>query len=121
LIFLQLLLEEHGYRVTNLGACIPDETLVAHCAARPPDLIVLSSVNGHGYYDGARVVRALREVPDLDGTPIVIGGKLGIHAAEAHRATALLETGFDAVFGDDRTDLDAFLAFISAVRTSVMV
>lgn len=35
LIFIQLVLEEHGYHVTNLGACVPVEALVDRCAALP--------------------------------------------------------------------------------------
>ena len=37
LIFIQLVLEEHGYRVTNLGACVPVDVLADQCAAQPPD------------------------------------------------------------------------------------
>ena len=115
LIFLQLLLEEHGYQVANLGACVPDELLLERCEADLPDLVVLSSVNGHGYYDGARAVRLLRASPALRGTPILIGGKLGISSAEPHRAAALLDAGVDAVFGDDQAGLDAFRALIDRI------
>jgi methylaspartate mutase sigma subunit len=131
LIFLQLLLEEHGYRVANLGACVPDELLLEHCEAAEPDLVVLSSVNGHGYDDGARAVRLLRASPRLRATPIVVGGKLGIGSDEPDRAAALLDAGVDAVFGDDRAGLDAFRALIDRIaadgraavlaRTSVLV
>lgn len=104
LVFLQLLVEELGYEVVNLGACVPDELLESECAARRPAMVVLSSINGHGYQDGLRVVRRLRSHADLAGTPIVIGGKLGILGRESdERVGRLLAAGFTAVF-DDRAD-----------------
>jgi methylaspartate mutase sigma subunit len=116
LIFLQLMLEEHGYAVANLGACVPDRLLVTRCEAEAPGLIVISTVNGHGYYDGIGAVRALRAVPELRGTPIVIGGKLGIGPSQSGGAAGLLAAGFDAVFGDDTAALGPFRAFIAAPR-----
>lgn len=115
LCFLQLVLEEHGYEVRNLGACVPPKLLVERCVVRPPALIVLSSVNGHGYYDGQLAVRALREAPTLDGIPIVIGGKLGIGDADPARSAALLESGFDGVFGDTAEDMAAFGSFLEGI------
>ncbi|MFE9122836.1 cobalamin B12-binding domain-containing protein [Streptomyces sp. NPDC007172] len=99
LVFLQLLLEEHGHRVTNLGACVPDESIVEQCRRTRPDLIVLSSVNGHGALDGRRVIAQLRATPELSTTPTVIGGKLGItDEADAQAGRTLREAGFDEVF-----------------------
>ncbi|MFI8962705.1 cobalamin B12-binding domain-containing protein [Streptomyces sp. NPDC053493] len=115
LVFLQLLLEELGHRVTNLGACVPDELLVAECRRTDPDLIVLSSVNGHGYHDGLRVITALRACPELAATTTVIGGKLGIAGAVApDRRRALLDAGFDGVFEDGGSVLE-FRSFVGAL------
>jgi methylaspartate mutase sigma subunit len=101
LVFLQLVLEELGHRVTNLGACVPDHVLVEECLLPPPDLIVISSVNGHGFNDGMRVIGLLRSQPELADVPVVIGGKLGIGgAADMRYASALMSAGFDAVFQD---------------------
>ncbi|MFF5970824.1 cobalamin B12-binding domain-containing protein [Streptomyces sp. NPDC012769] len=103
LVFLQLLLEELGHRVTNLGACVPDGLLVAECRRIEPDLIVLSSVNGHGFHDGLRVIDALRACPELTRTTTVIGGKLGISGSGAPaRQRALMAAGFDGVFEEGR-------------------
>lgn len=115
LIFMQLMLEEHGYRVTNLGACVPTELLADRCAAQPPAVVVLSTVNGHGHLDGALAVSRLRQVPSLAMTPIVIGGKLGIQASSPDHAQQLRAAGFDAVFGDTAPDLNAFGAFLRRV------
>jgi methylaspartate mutase sigma subunit len=101
LVYLQLLLEELGCQVTNLGACTPDETIVTRCAASRPDLIVVSSLNGHGARDGIRLIDAVRSCPALVTTPVVIGGKLDLTGGGDDRIAArLLAAGFDAVFGD---------------------
>jgi len=99
LVFLQLLLEEMGHEVINLGACVPDDTLVDKCLEHAPDLIVVSSVNGHGYPDGKRVIERIRKTEELRQTPAVIGGKLGV-SGELDRGMTetLVSAGFDAVF-----------------------
>lgn len=78
LVYLHLLLEEYGFVSTNLGPCLPDELLIEHCVRDRPDLVVLSSVNGHGYQDGLRLIRKLRAHPGLAALPVVIGGKLAV-------------------------------------------
>lgn len=102
LVYLQLLLEELGHEVRNLGPCVTDELLTETCAAGRPDLVVLSSVNGHGYRDGLNAVRALRaaRLHPL----VVIGGKLGVAGrTDPERRARLLEAGCDAVFDDGDT------------------
>jgi len=116
LVFLQLLIEELGFHVVNLGPCVPDELAVSECLARSPAMVVFSSVNGHGYQDGLRVIERLRANAELAAVPMVIGGKLGISGGEsAGHVDDLLAAGFDAVF-DDRTDgPSAFLKFVEGV------
>lgn len=126
LVFLQSVLEELGHRVTNLGPCVPEELLVRECLRAAPDLVVISSVNGHGHRDGLRLIERVRSRSELAHVPVVIGGKLGVTGAlgAAERGAALVEAGFDAVFGDDMahvagrgvsTDVDAMAAFRSFV------
>ncbi|THA23951.1 methylaspartate mutase [Streptomyces sp. RKND-216] len=115
LVFLQLLLEELGHRVTNLGPCVPDRTLLAECRELRPDLLVLSSVNGHGGADGRRVARLLREDPECGRLPMVIGGKLGISGPDGQETGPLLEAGFDAVF-EDGSGLASFRSFLQSVE-----
>ncbi|GAA1395330.1 hypothetical protein GCM10009639_30360 [Kitasatospora putterlickiae] len=120
LVFLQLLLEELGHRVVNLGACVPDGLLVSECRRIRPGLIVLSSVNGHGHQDGLRVIRALRACPELARTPTVIGGKLTIAGpGDPERQRALLAAGFDGVFEEGRpvADFRAFVRSLPSVAT----
>jgi methylaspartate mutase sigma subunit len=100
LVFLQLLLEELGCRVANVGACPPDEVILAECETRRPDLLVVSSVNGHGCRDGLRLIGSIRASPVAAGMPVVIGGKLDLTGGDGRTAGRLLAAGFDAVFED---------------------
>jgi len=111
LVYLELLLEELGCRVTNLGACTPDETIVRECSARRPDLVVVSSLNGHGCQDGMRLIAALRARRELVATPVVIGGKLDVAGGDGSNAARLMAAGFDAVF-EDTGELTSFRSFV---------
>ncbi|MEC3978304.1 cobalamin B12-binding domain-containing protein [Amycolatopsis sp. H20-H5] len=114
LVYLHLLLEELGFTVENLGACTPDDLVVAECVRLNPDLVVISSVNGHGYQDGLRLAPLLRAEPELARTPLVIGGKLGIDDARGLGwETRLLTAGFDRVFGDG--GIGEFCRYLSLV------
>ncbi|MEU5366323.1 methylaspartate mutase [Streptomyces sp. NPDC005925] len=116
LVYLQLLIEELGYHVVNLGPCVPDAVLVETCRRIDPALIVLGSVNGHGRTDGLRVVARLRDCPELVATPTVIGGKLTVSDEDASLfAPELLEAGFDAVFPDRAAHPVEFTAFVAAL------
>lgn len=107
LVFLQLLIEEWGHRVTNLGPCVPEALLVDECVRRSPDLVVVSTVNGHGFHDGLRLIGALRQCADTAQLPVVLGGKLGVTGGQgaADRVATLIAAGYDAVFGDDMVGL----------------
>ncbi|WP_436850204.1 cobalamin B12-binding domain-containing protein [Streptomyces monashensis] len=113
LVFLQLLIEECGYDVVNLGPCVPDDLLVAACLDRDPEMVVISSVNGHGYQDGMRVIELLRDRTELAETPVVIGGKLGTDGPEGvSRVLELTRAGFDAVFEDGQDPVAGFRSFL---------
>ncbi|HEV2635144.1 MAG TPA: cobalamin-dependent protein [Actinocrinis sp.] len=120
LVFLQLMLEEAGFDVVNLGPCVPIEVLVSTCCDLHPLMIVLSSVNGHGFQDGLATVEALRARPELAGTVTVIGGKLGISGERrAENARALMAAGYDAVYDDDAQaagEFDQLLRSMAAIR-----
>lgn len=113
LVFLQLLLEEQGYRVTNLGPCTPVGLVVETCLDERPDLLAISSVNGHGHVEGRELIETIRAHGPLSSMPAVIGGKLGILGAENVRfASPLLDAGYNAVFSerDGAPALARFLA-----------
>jgi methylmalonyl-CoA mutase cobalamin-binding subunit len=114
LVYLQLLIEEHGHRVVNLGACVPDDHLIAQVRQIRPDLVVISTVNGHGRIDGERMIRALRAHPDLATVPVVIGGKLTVDGALTRQVCDdLLAAGFDDVFDAD-ADVPRFRTLLRA-------
>lgn len=116
LVYLQLLLEEQGWRVVNLGACTPDEVVVGACRTHEPSLLVVSTVNGHGHLDGVRLVRAVRRQPELAALPMIIGGKLGVAGTiDPSRTHALLAAGFSAVFQDGANIL-SFTAYIASLE-----
>lgn len=117
LVFLQLLLEEHGGEVSNLGACVPDQVIIDECRKERPDVLVLSTVNGHGHLDGLRLIRKIRSEPDLAGLRVVIGGKLGVRGAEnVQFIEALSEGGFDAVF-ESEGGLENFNEFLRGLNS----
>ena len=113
LVFLQLLLEYLGHRVTNLGACTPDEDIIDACKHHEPDLLVVSTVNGHGNIDGQRLISRLRQEPQLEHLPAVIGGQLGVRGIGDRTILTkrLLCAGFDAVFSG--STVPAFLDFVN--------
>jgi methylaspartate mutase sigma subunit len=119
LLFMQLLLQEHHWSVSNLGACVPVELLRDEAVAEPPRLIVISTVNGHGTQDGLRVIETLRAEPVLSGVPIVLGGKLDTSGSRhSEGIEALREAGYDEVFvGDD--SVTAFLGFLRRLAPAV--
>ena len=99
LVYLQLLLEEHGIEVINLGPCVPTTTTLQTLVSSRPDALIISSVNGHGFWQG----RALREAAVRafgEGLPLfLIGGKLTTSEAnDASVAKELRAAGFDEVF-----------------------
>ncbi|MFJ4519124.1 cobalamin B12-binding domain-containing protein [Streptomyces sp. NPDC088816] len=119
LVYLQLVIEELGYHVINLGPCVPDDVLVAECRRIDPVLLVIGSVNGHGSTDGLRAVTRLRACPELAATPMVIGGKLTVSDEDIGRhARALMAAGFDAVFPDQASDAADFTAFVASLPSA---
>ncbi|WP_326566375.1 cobalamin-dependent protein [Amycolatopsis rhabdoformis] len=118
LVFLQLLLEEHGGQVVNLGACTPDELIISECSRVRPDALVISTVNGHGHLDGLRLIRKIRQSPELATLKVVIGGKLGVHGARSTGfVEELLENGFDSVFEAD-VGLDRFVDYLGLTSSA---
>jgi methylmalonyl-CoA mutase cobalamin-binding subunit len=99
LVALQVLIEEMGHEVVNLGPCVPVEMLLRACHDEQPDCVVISTVNGHGHVDGARIITAVRADQELAALTVVIGGKLGTGGERSAELGAELHAlGFDAVF-----------------------
>ncbi|WP_141576719.1 cobalamin B12-binding domain-containing protein [Actinomadura sp. WMMA1423] len=116
LVFLQLLIEELGYTVVNLGPCTPEETLVEACERTAPVMVVISSVNGHGGRDGLRLIERLRARDALAATPVVIGGQLDTRGADtAGQVAELLAAGYDAVFAGGAAGTSEFRDLLAAL------
>ncbi|MFJ3219859.1 cobalamin B12-binding domain-containing protein [Kitasatospora sp. NPDC086801] len=117
LAYLQMLIEELGYPVVNLGPCVPDDVMVERCLELSPALIALGSVNGHGYTDGLRVAAQLRDRAQLADVPLVIGGNLGTAGElDARQVERLFAAGFDAVFQGGQRGIGDFRRFVNALR-----
>ncbi|OIJ94403.1 methylmalonyl-CoA mutase [Streptomyces sp. MUSC 14] len=112
LVYLQKLLEENGAAVRNLGSCTPVDLVVRGISEYRPDLLVVSSVNGHGHH-GARVLLSALHDHGIE-MPCVVGGKLTTAESDNDRVRRdLLAHGYTDVFvGEDAiTRFRAFLNF----------
>jgi methylaspartate mutase sigma subunit len=115
LVFLQLFLEERGGEVINLGACTPDEVIIAECRKAKPDVLVVSTINGHGHLDGKRLIGKIRRDAELADMYAVIGGRVALRGDNNVQLGAeLLVAGFDATF-EAESGLDAFVSFLSSL------
>lgn len=115
LVYLQLLIEECGHEVINLGACVPTELLLARCR-EGADCLLISSVNGHGFQDGLRLAAAINREPSLAGMRLIIGGKLNTRASdERAMERALLNAGFDHVFQGEHAAAD-FKSYLGSME-----
>ncbi|WP_372495111.1 cobalamin B12-binding domain-containing protein [Micromonospora phytophila] len=112
LIYLQLLLEERGSIVRNLGTCTPVDLVVAALVEERPDLLVVSSVNGHGHH-GVRILLRALAARGID-VPCVAGGKLTVSEADDPWVRRdLIQRGCAEVFVGP-TAIDRFQAFLDA-------
>ncbi|MHA7854676.1 cobalamin B12-binding domain-containing protein [Marinobacter shengliensis] len=119
LVFLQLLMEFYGHNVINLGCCVPDEEILDKCKMRKPDLVVVSTVNGHGYIEGNRLIKSIKNDTELRNIPIVIGGKIGIDGTNNNKHfSELMRSGFNAVF-DDSGGITEFQKYITGLQTAI--
>ncbi|MEU6822195.1 cobalamin-dependent protein [Streptomyces atriruber] len=113
LVYLQLVLEERGWQVINLGSCTPTDLVVESLMASDVDLLVVSTVNGHGLLEVPALLDAVHEVPERFRPPVVLGGKLGTHGeigdGEVQR---LRDMGFADVFVSE-TAVDTFCSYLS--------
>ncbi|MFI0817428.1 cobalamin B12-binding domain-containing protein [Streptomyces sp. NPDC021098] len=97
LVYLQKLLEEHGATVLNLGSCTPAGDVIRAICEFGPDLLVVSSVNGHGHH-GARVLLTEMRRHGLE-VPCAVGGKLTTAESDNDRVRRdLLARGWTDVF-----------------------
>ena len=118
LVYLQMWLEERGYEVLNIGCCSLPKDIISGVRRFDPDLVVISTVNGHGAIEGLGLINALRREEILNNRPIVIGGKLAVdEKVEREQALVLESAGFDGVFIGP-TAVSAFSHYLRFGRTT---
>ena len=108
----EYILADYGFEVTNLGACTPAVDIAEYVQARRPELVAISSVNGHGAITGLSLAQTLAEYQAFQLSTIIIGGKLTLSAETAHAARPqLLAAGFAGVFDGERAwaEFDEFI------------
>jgi methylaspartate mutase sigma subunit len=99
LIFMELFLKENNCDVRNLGACVVLPAVCQEVHELSPDLIIVSSINGHLFQDGIKIIKTLTHYFPQQLPPIVIGGQLGISALDrSFQKKKLLKLGYDGVF-----------------------
>ncbi|MBY5935083.1 cobalamin-dependent protein [Tateyamaria omphalii] len=114
LIFMELFLAERGFEVTNLGPCCPTELTVTQSQETTYDVIVISSINGHGVIEAPDILNALRHAGVT--TPVAVGGKLDT-SSDLETGDKLAQAGFDGVFPDTSSTLfDDFNIFLDRLE-----
>lgn len=117
LVFMEFLLNDLGYKVENLGPNTPMDEVVSRLNRNGSAIVVVSTVNGHGYLEGAELARRIRaETGHLDG--LYIGGKICTEndpQTIARHSETLKTAGFDEVFDDSvANSFDAFQELVTA-------
>ena len=118
LVALQVILEGMGHRVVNLGARVAVDRVLEVCRREVPDCLVLSTVNGSGGVDGARLIGRLRADVDLAALTAVIGGRFSGRYPGADARAEMLGLGFDEAFpvgaGDPGNAVASLREFVAA-------
>ena len=118
LVFFQLLLEERGHYVVNCGPCTTVPKIIECCMSESAQLLVISTVNGHGLIEAREYIERIRAVRELADMPVVIGGKLGVHgSASVAEVAELLSRGFDAVFVEGGSPVADFSYFLQRLQS----
>lgn len=116
LVFLQMWLEERNFDVNNLGNCVSETEIVKACKIFKPDLLVISSINGHGYIEAVDLINSLHNL--VGRTHIVIGGKLTTSKKkQCELEKELIRLGFNGVF----TGLNALSELENYLRESNLI
>ncbi len=117
LVAVQVILEAMGHRVVNLGARVPVRRVLEACRRERPDCLVLSTVDGRGGADGARLITRLRADADLAALTTVIGGRFSGRHPGADPRAEMLGLGFDEAFpvgaGDPGRAVASLRAFVT--------
>ncbi|WP_143305925.1 cobalamin B12-binding domain-containing protein [Chitinophaga vietnamensis] len=108
LVYIQLFLQENGFEVVNLGPSVPYDLLLSACVQHQPDLLIVSTINGHGYIEGKELIRQVRSLDSMKEKPVFIGGKLSTDVSMSYLyAVELEEAGYNKAYCNDQ-DMEDF-------------
>ncbi|MFB6456892.1 cobalamin B12-binding domain-containing protein [Chitinophaga sp. Hz27] len=121
LVFIRLLLEENGFEVINLGPSVPYDLLTEACIKHQPDMLIVSTINGHGYIEGKELVKRVRELDCMREKPVFIGGKLSTDVSMSYLYAVELESaGFTKAYCNDE-DLQDFGQRLQQIKEQATV
>ncbi len=119
LVYMQLLLNELECDVTQLGICTPEHVYVDTLNSAQFDLIVLSSINGHGFSQGKSVAHYISKNFKGEIPPMVIGGKLTTdNNFTAWHDSKMKQQGFSKVYYNEHAISD-FIRDIESLFNAV--
>ncbi len=97
LLFVHMLLAEHGLALDNLGVCTPLPVLLRACVQRHPRVVLISATNGHHAVEGMLLAQHIHETLGSSRPALALAGDL-TSPGRGHGFQDLLAAGFDAVF-----------------------
>lgn len=94
-------LEDAGFRVVRLGACVPQEEFIEAALETGADAILVSSLYGMAYFD-CEAMREKCTEAGLEGILMYIGGHLGTNREKWEDVDARFRgIGFDRVYSPE--------------------
>lgn len=105
---LEILCAEHGCHTKNIGALTSPEEILQELDRFEPELVLISTLNGQGYFEAKKLMLQLRtRKPTLSRPAFWIGGNLFVGDYDDKESKRYLELGFDRVFSRP-VDFDVF-------------
>lgn len=121
MVFIQLFLQENGFEVVNLGPSVPYDLLLDACVQHQPDLLIVSTINGHGYIEGKELIKRVRTLDIMKERPVFIGGKLSTDANMSYLyAVELEEAGYNKAYCSDQ-DMQHFKTQLQLISQKAAV
>lgn len=114
LIYLEMLLEENGYSVTNLGPNVHHDTLFETLSYASHDLVVISCLNGSIKQEGLALMQK-RTTHGIGEELFVIGGVLHEEEDTPEVRQHLQQAGFTDVFINE-PDATRFTRFLTSFK-----
>ncbi|MZE54271.1 methylmalonyl-CoA mutase [Streptomyces sp. SID5770] len=118
LIFIDLLLKELGFHTMNLGPCTPLSLFLSSFVNFKPDMIIVSSVNGHARSQAPEIAAKLKLIGAT--SRLVAGGKLSTGPeGNIEIRNELQLAGFHAVFFTDDS-IGEFTKYAESIKSAIV-